>query len=1116
MQQQFMGGLFKRLRLAALGSIAIIPAMTASSYGAASFWRGSIDTDWFKAGNWVWAGVVPGASDEARIDINTNVVIGLGSSAIAGQLWVGATATNAALSVTGSLTTTSATLGFDTSSGGTLTLAGSAAAWNANNNLIVGDSGTGRVNVTGGAHLFTNGAILGGGAPLNRGTGTISVDGTGSSWQDAGRVVIGAYGTGTLELTNGGTLSSMGGLVGKEDGSTGTVIIDGLGSSWTATGDGLMGRGVIQIGNLGDGNLTVRNGGSIGSVDGYVGSEAGSESTAAIIGNGSVWTNSRDFFIGHNDRSVGDVTVSQGGKLSADGNMQIGNLLGATGSLTVTDAGSNVTVGADLNMGWHGNGTLKVLNGASVVTTGATNNILIGNENDAVGQVVVDGQGSQLASAYRIIVGAAGQGTLTLSNGGEISAASGIRIAETAGSVGVLNIGAASGSPAAAAGTIVTPVIRFGPGGGGKIVFNSTDTDYRLGADIRGAGSIDVYAGSLTLNGANTYTGGTHVYGGTLKLGTSDASGRGAISLDSGSTLAYANGINIANNLNINGIVDLQINSGTATQSGNLTIAANGVYRLRGNGVLQFTGTTTNASGLTSVSDGTTISVNGTLAGAVNVGNAGRLKGNGTVGTTTVASGGTVAPGNSIGTLNVAGDVTFNPGSVYEVETNGAGASDRISATGTAFLNGGTVSVLPESGVYAPNTVYTILSAAAVTGSFTDVTSNLAFLVPTLSYDGTTVYLTLKRNGSSFGSVAQTPNQAASASGVDSMSNLVLANALTGLTAADARSAFDALSGEVHATATGVLIEQSSLPRTAMLDRLRDAQSGSASSMIDRPEGETSALGQSYGLWGNIYGVRQDLPGNGNTASAVASTGGLVAGLDGMLNDWRLGAMVHGGAGSINVSARNSEANVTDYGAGVYASTSLDKVQLSFGAAYTRHDLSTRRSVNLPGMTEVLLANYAGSTAQVFTEAAYEFQFGATSLTPFVNLAYVLENTDAFAERGGNAALSSAARTKDALFATIGLRGDHTFDLQNGTLVTLSGSLAWRHAFADNVSATNNFATGNGFAVSGTPISADALQIGAGLDIAINDYLSVDAGYTGQLSQDATSHAVKVGLTGKF
>jgi uncharacterized protein with beta-barrel porin domain len=94
--------------------------------------------------------------------------------------------------------------------------------------------------------------------------------------------------------------------------------------------------------------------------------------------------------------------------------------------------------------------------------------------------------------------------------------------------------------------------------------------------------------------------------------------------------------------------------------------------------------------------------------------------------------------------------------------------SDKINATGTATLTGGAVQVLAQSGTYARQTQYTILTASAgVTGKFTGVTSNLAFLTALLSYDPKDVFLTLVRNDVTFASVAQTPNQRAVALALD-------------------------------------------------------------------------------------------------------------------------------------------------------------------------------------------------------------------------------------------------------------------------------------------------------------------------------------------------------------
>ena len=70
-----------------------------------------------------------------------------------------------------------------------------------------------------------------------------------------------------------------------------------------------------------------------------------------------------------------------------------------------------------------------------------------------------------------------------------------------------------------------------------------------------------------------------------------------------------------------------------------------------------------------------------------------------------VVNGGTIAAGNSIGTLSITGPLTFDAGSTLEVEVDPAGQADLVDVTGTATINGGTVSVLAGTGTYAPSTL---------------------------------------------------------------------------------------------------------------------------------------------------------------------------------------------------------------------------------------------------------------------------------------------------------------------------------------------------------------------------------------------------------------------------
>jgi hypothetical protein len=206
------------------------------------------------------------------------------------------------------------------------------------------------------------------------------------------------------------------------------------------------------------------------------------------------------------------------------------------------------------------------------------------------------------------------------------------------------------------------------------------------------------------------------------------------------------------------------------------------------------------------------------------------LGGSGTIGGFTGTGGLTVAPGNSIGTLTSNGNVAFGPASTFEVEANAAGQADKLVVKGTVNLTGSVLRVLAASGNYALSTSYLIIDndgADPVAGTFGQVTTNLAFLEPLVFYDGgdgNDVVLTLINSGINLCSMANTRNQCHVALALDQFpTDNALFQAVLLHSPEGAREAFDALSGEVHASVSGVLTDESRYVRDAMLGRLTQA-----------------------------------------------------------------------------------------------------------------------------------------------------------------------------------------------------------------------------------------------------------------------------------------------------
>jgi outer membrane autotransporter protein len=154
------------------------------------------------------------------------------------------------------------------------------------------------------------------------------------------------------------------------------------------------------------------------------------------------------------------------------------------------------------------------------------------------------------------------------------------------------------------------------------------------------------------------------------------------------------------------------------------------------------------------------------------MGGSGTLVGN-------VFNDGVISPGtNSIGTLTITGNYTADPTSEYTVDVNDTGQSDHINISGNANLANSILNINAADGTYAAITDYTILTAGGtLTGGFgttNQINTNLAFLVPTLSYDGHNAILSLA-NPNATGQVDFIPyagdgNQMAAATALNQLS----------------------------------------------------------------------------------------------------------------------------------------------------------------------------------------------------------------------------------------------------------------------------------------------------------------------------------------------------------
>ena len=477
---------------------------------------------------------------------------------------------------------------------------------------------------------------------------------------------------------------------------------------------------------------------------------------------------------------------------------------------------------------------------------------------------------------------------------------------------------------------------------------------------------------------------------------------------------------------------------------------------------------------------------------------------------------GDLSPGgaDAVQTTSLVGHFVNEEDGTFTVTIDDTG-SDRLDVSGTAELRG-TVRV---RGVYNENVDsidgrYTILDATGeMTGTFEGVMNTL-FMDYGLHYDLTENRVDLyfeRKGGVTFLGFAGTVNQRAVASVLDGLApaNAIVREVMSVATQEEVRAAYDGLSGEVHASLKGALMDAVQGTVAAVESRMWSGGAGARSSAF----GMSSPVVGQGGIWVAGYDASGETNATAGTARMETDRRGAVFGVDRAVGGgWRLGIL--GGYGRTEVSqrARLSSGSVDTRSVGVYGGVASGASRFGFGAVYDDHGVDARRTVRIGDLSQRLSADYDARSWQFFAEAGHEIRSGRVTLEPFAGVSSIHLDTDGFSERGGGAALASSSDTDSMTFATLGLRHATQMD---GT-VRLRGLAGWRHASGD-VEASSSFTMSGGpaFTVAGAPAAEEALIAELGLDAELSDRVVLGVAYKGRYGGGG-EHGVHAGLTVRF
>jgi autotransporter-associated beta strand protein len=647
-------------------------------------------------------------------------------------------------------------------------------------------------------------------------------------------------------------------------------------------------------------------------------------------------------------------------------------------------------------------------------------------------------------------------------------------------------------------------------GGQNLTITNGSDTFSGAIADggtyPASGGNVTVAGGTQTFAGANSYTGGTTVSGGTLNLtGTMI----GDLTILPGATFTATGGYAVAPGVVLN-------NAGTFQSLGGAGLSNQGIATNSGT----FSSDVLNTGSFKN---------NGLLSGAFV--NLGALGGTGEI-SGTLANAGIAAPGNPYGTMAVSGSYMQTASGTLQISVSPTGQSSRlnvIGTPGTAALAGSVFAQLQPTGLYAPRSTYTILSAGGgVSGSFSNVTSNLPFLQPSLGYDANNVYLTLQIGG--FGNIAQNPVQRAVGSALDSTAPnatgdyALVIGTMAGLTASQVQPILASLSGANYAAFSSAMVQGAQLFMNNFA-----SQAGRNGS----PTGNRVALAEAcdvacdatasprWGAWGGAVGGLGTIGAGASQGAVTYNAGGFAAGLDRAFTDsFRAGVTVGSSAGTQWVSGFNGQGNTGTVQFGLYGNYADGPVYADalFGYAYSSNRMT--RQIVIPGLQSRTAWGQAGAN-QFFGqfETGYRIDVGTRAdayVTPFARLQAYTGTQNGFTESGAQSLdLSVAQQTTNSLRSVIGAQFGTSMDMGWREKLAMQVRLGWSHEYADvsrPVTAALGGAPAAPFTTFGVSPTRDGVLLGFGASTAIAEATSLYLRYEGTLAGQDSSHALTAGV----
>ncbi|MCA9240875.1 MAG: hypothetical protein KDA37_11780 [Planctomycetales bacterium] len=641
----------------------------------------------------------------------------------------------------GAVSNTTGSIGDSPGSSGEVTVVGLGSTWHNSSDLTVGRQGSGELNIDAGGVVTNYSAYLG---DESDGVGMVTVSGAGSQWNNAFNLVVGDQGSGFLTINSGGQVSAHQVLIGYGPGASGALLVSGSGTGNTASSMSV--GNVVNVGLYGNGSLEITDGGAITTSIGNIAAAPGSSGTATISGvdpNGSpsTWMNNYLSVGGDTLAASGGqalLTIENQGRVAVlntlklwgagavvlnGGSLETGqfdNTSGGTfsflsGSLTINEG---ITIGGDPSGVFPGSATLDSdhhLLTSATTTIAPFRTLTLDGGLLETGDIVVDGAVDFLRGTLRIT----GAGGLTIGPAGPfgdsllIGAGRKLEVLHTLAVDSGASLSLASGGSVAATSLANRGVLQ----GSGSI---SASLDNQVGGQVR------VQAGERLV-----LTNPAHSNDGSVQLQTGRLDVRGVLTNGpSGDILGRGT---LSTTVGLINQGDLALSNGQSDIFGDVSNNTTGRVMVSGHADVTFWGDVSHTGQVFNVASGSSV----TFFGAA---------GFGVSGAGDVFFEADITPGNSPGLETFGGDVHLGVLANLEIEIAGTVKGDdydSLVVAGEAALGGALDVSLFPSYPPTPGDTFEILTAdGGVTGAFTALDlPDLGLLALHVYYEPTAVIL---------------------------------------------------------------------------------------------------------------------------------------------------------------------------------------------------------------------------------------------------------------------------------------------------------------------------------------------------------------------------------------